>query len=38
MIRLLTPGPDGARIVDGLDPQDPSLETEPLRLDGLVFH
>lgn len=37
MIRLLTVGPDGARIADGLDPVDPVdplLITELLRLDG----
>jgi cytochrome P450 len=36
MIRLLTPMPDGTRIVEGLDPADPSLITELLRLDGPV--
>lgn len=36
MIRLLTVSPDGTRIVDGLDPADPSLITELLRLDGPV--
>jgi len=36
MIRLLTPMPDGTRIVDCLDPADPSLITELLRLDSPV--
>lgn len=39
MIRLLTPGPDGTRIVDGVDPEspeDPALIAELLRLDGPV--
>jgi cytochrome P450 len=36
MVRLLTPRPDGTRIADGLDPQDPSLIAELLRLDGPV--
>jgi cytochrome P450 len=36
MIRLLSVAPDGTRIVDGIDPADPSLITELLRLDGPV--
>jgi cytochrome P450 len=36
MVRLLTPRPDGSRIAGGLDPEDPSLLTELLRLDGPV--
>jgi cytochrome P450 len=36
MIRSLTPMSDGTRIVDGLDPADPSLITELLRLDSPV--
>jgi cytochrome P450 len=36
MIRLLTAGPGGTCIVDGLDPADPSLIIELLRLDGPV--
>jgi len=36
MIRLLTPMPDGTRIVTGVDPADPALITELLRLDGPV--
>jgi cytochrome P450 len=36
MIRLLTPCADGTRIIDVLDPADPSLITELLRLDGPV--
>lgn len=36
MIRLLTVGPDGTRIVDGIDSNDPSLISELLRLDGPV--
>lgn len=36
LVRLLTVGPDGASIVDGLDPSDPALITELLRLDGPV--
>ncbi|BBZ09995.1 cytochrome P450 [Mycobacterium branderi] len=36
MIRLLTPGAGGARIVDRLDAADASLITELLRLDGPV--
>jgi cytochrome P450 len=36
MVRLLTRAPDGTRIVDDLDPADPSLISELLRLDGPV--
>ncbi|MDT5357554.1 MAG: hypothetical protein QOJ56_6086, partial [Mycobacterium sp.] len=36
MIRLLAVGPGGTRIVDGLDPSDPALITELLRLDAPV--
>lgn len=36
LVRLLTPGPDGTRITDGLDPTDPALISELLRLDGPV--
>lgn len=36
MIRLLRAGPDGTCIADDLDPADPSLITELLRLDGPV--
>jgi cytochrome P450 len=36
MIRLLTPMPDGTRIIEGLDPADPSPIAELLRLDGPV--
>ena len=36
MTRLLTPGPDGSRIVDGLDAEEASLINELLRLDGPV--
>jgi cytochrome P450 len=36
MIRLLAHEPDGTRIVDSLDPADPSLITELLRLDAPV--
>jgi cytochrome P450 len=36
MIRLLTPGPDGTRIADRLQPDNPSLIPELLRLDGPV--
>jgi cytochrome P450 len=36
MVRLLTPRPDGNRIIDGLDPESPSLIAELLRLDGPV--
>lgn len=36
MIRLLTPLPDGTRLADNVDPTDPRLITELLRLDGPV--
>lgn len=36
IIRLLTPGPDGTRIADDLDPTDPALISELLRLDSPV--
>jgi cytochrome P450 len=36
MVRLLTPRPDGSRIAGGLNPEDPALITELLRLDGPV--
>lgn len=36
IIRLLQPGPDGTRLVDDLDPADPMVITELLRLDGPV--
>ncbi|HWF29710.1 MAG TPA: cytochrome P450 [Mycobacterium sp.] len=36
MIRLLDPGPDGIRIADHIDPTDPAVVTELLRLDGPV--
>lgn len=36
MIRLFSVGTDGSRIADGLDPADPSLIAELLRLDGPV--
>jgi len=36
IIRLLTPRPDGTRIIDGLDSPHPSLIPELLRLDGPV--
>jgi cytochrome P450 len=36
LVRLLTPGPDGTRIADTLDPADPTLISELLRLDGPV--
>ena len=36
MTRLLTPGPDGSRIVDGVDTDEASLIDELLRLDGPV--
>jgi cytochrome P450 len=36
IVRLLTPGPDGTRIADGIDAEDPALVTELLRLDGPV--
>jgi cytochrome P450 len=36
LVRLLSVRPDGTRIVDGLDPCDPALITELLRLDSPV--
>jgi cytochrome P450 len=36
IIRLLQPSADGSRIIDNLDPTDPALLTELLRLDGPV--
>lgn len=36
LVRLLTPGPDGIRIADTIDPTDPALIAELLRLDGPV--
>lgn len=36
MVRLLTPLPDGTRIAEGIDPADPSLVSELLRLDSPV--
>jgi cytochrome P450 len=36
MIRLLTVGPDGSRIVEGIDGSGPALITELLRLDSPV--
>jgi cytochrome P450 len=36
IIRLLQPSADGARLIDQLDPADPSLLNELLRLDGPV--
>lgn len=36
LIRLLTPGSDGARPADRVDPSDPAVLTELLRLDGPV--
>lgn len=36
LTRLLTPGPDGIRIVDDIDPADPAVVTELIRLDGPV--
>lgn len=34
IVRLLTPGPDGTRLIDGLDLCDPPVITELTRLDG----
>jgi cytochrome P450 len=36
MIRLLTTRPDGSRVIDVLDPANPSFIAELLRLDGPV--
>lgn len=36
MVRLLQSGADGGRLIDGLDPSDPALLSELLRLDGPV--
>jgi len=36
IVRLLKPSPEGARLIDSLDPADPSLLNELLRLDGPV--
>jgi cytochrome P450 len=36
LVRLLTPEPDGTRLADHIDPADPALVTELLRLDGPV--
>lgn len=36
LVRLLTPAPDGTRLVDRVDPSDPALVPELLRLDGPV--
>lgn len=36
LVRLLTPGPDGIRIADAIDPADPAVITELIRLDGPV--
>jgi cytochrome P450 len=36
MVRLLSPLPDGTRLVDDLDPANPALVTELLRIDGPV--
>lgn len=36
LIRLLTPGPDGVRLSDTIDPTDPAMITELLRLDSPV--
>lgn len=36
IVRLLEPSPDGSRLVDTIDPADPSLLNELLRLDGPV--
>jgi cytochrome P450 len=36
LIRLLTPDPDGARLADRIDPDDPAVVTELLRLDSPV--
>jgi cytochrome P450 len=36
LVRLLQPSADGSRLIDNLDPADPSLLNELLRLDGPV--
>jgi cytochrome P450 len=36
LIRLLTPDPDGARLADRIEPDDPTVITELLRLDSPV--
>lgn len=36
LVRLLTPGPEGNHLVDTLDPGDPAVTTELLRLDAPV--
>jgi cytochrome P450 len=36
LIRLLTPGPDGVRLSDAIDPTNPAMITELLRLDSPV--
>lgn len=36
VVRLLTPSPDGRRLADQVDPADPALVTELLRLDAPV--
>jgi cytochrome P450 len=36
LLRLLTPDADGVRLADAIDPEDPALGTELLRLDGPV--
>ena len=36
LITLLSPGPDGTRIVDDIDPTDTAMVTELIRLDGPV--
>jgi cytochrome P450 len=36
LMRLLTPGPDGERLADRIDPNDADVVTEPLRLDSPV--
>ncbi|OSC40545.1 cytochrome P450 [Mycobacterium decipiens] len=36
LVRLLTPEPDGTRLIDNVDPADPSVVTELMRLDASV--
>jgi cytochrome P450 len=36
LVRLLSPGRDGSRLADALDPEEPALVTELLRLDAPV--